>query len=66
MDPDACLSKILDDLTDLHKSSAPLSRIHVVEGLRNLSDWIDQGGYAPNVLKVLDIKDDSWDDDIWK
>lgn len=52
MDPQACLWEILDSLEDARRWIAddPAEREIITEKLRALADWIDRGGFLPNVM----------------
>lgn len=55
MDPNAVLCRILRALWDLsargkvHTDSADYARADAVYAMRDLADWLESGGFAPEV-----------------
>lgn len=57
MDPNEVLAQILEDLNDMMKADATVvedARESAVENLRNLADWLEKKGFAPNVQAVIE------------
>jgi hypothetical protein len=48
MDPTACLDLILSDLVERNREEA-------IDGLRNLADWLERGGFFPTVKARLEF-----------
>ena len=60
MDPNRALMEILSGLQELHDGEAgEHERDEVVDVLRGLADWLEKGGFVPNVGALLDIQRDS-------
>lgn len=56
MDPDATLKQILTLLVDADHPEQV--RDELVGSLRDLADWLDNGGYVPQLVVVVDQYDD--------
>lgn len=59
MDPTACLRDTLAALivarsTPRAETEVTLAAQTAIDGLRNLADWLERGGFAPDVERVLD------------
>jgi len=48
MDPTACLKRFLD-------ASADQDRDEAMEALAELGDWLNMGGFLPQVTKLSDL-----------
>lgn len=53
MDPNTALVEALKSLLD--PANDPDNRNAASEHLRDLADWLDNGGFAPDVLAALDL-----------
>ena len=51
MDPDACLQLIHEHLDSLRGGDED-AREEAIEALRNLADWLQKGGFAPQTTWV--------------
>lgn len=49
MDPNATLRLILSTLLTLKADDNPSARAEAIEHLRHLADWLERGGFPPQV-----------------
>ena len=49
MDPDMCFRKLLFALRDVVAKHADCTRTDAVNALHILADWLDNGGFGPDI-----------------
>lgn len=64
MDPTQCLLDILNSIDGCASGTPPVRRVRnrkeAIDGLRNLSDWLIKGGFAPKLQGVKRGRFGAW------
>ena len=55
MDPTTLLRRVLSDIAGFQANTTDLNREDVVEDLRDLASWIEEGGFLPQVGITKDL-----------
>ena len=53
MDPTKCLTEILEELSQMNERSPLFDLMETAYSLRTLAQWIDRGGFPPDVDEAI-------------